>query len=352
MMKQLLTDVINASLGGAQIVASEDLRYCALNINIFWIFRHFKMNFFEFSAISGDHSRTLTFLREKGLLKRGKFCNDCGIWATHLKDTSRKNDKFCWRCCRCRKKWSIREGSFFESSKLPLNVLLSVIYFFILDVPQKTILTLLQGTISEKSLIDWANFCRDIFSRNLLRFPVLLGQNGDIVEIDEAKFGTKRKYNRGRFRGEGQWIFGAIGRDSKKVLIFTVENRQRDTIQPIIQRHIIPGATIYSDCYVVYDNLAAIGYHHQSVNHTETFVNPVDGTHTNSIEGFWAHAKNHFKRMYGTKSEMFASHLDEIMYRWNNKHRDLFAAFIEDISIEYNTTEVAPNNVPPPPIQM
>ena len=39
-----------------------------------------------------------------------------------------------------------------------------------------------------------------------------LGGEGEVVEIDESKFG-KRKYNKGK-RAKGQWVFGGIQRSN------------------------------------------------------------------------------------------------------------------------------------------
>ena len=44
-----------------------------------------------------------------------------------------------------------------------------------------------------------------------------LGGIGEIVEIDESKFG-KRKYHRGH-RVEGQWVFGGIQRSNGRVFM-------------------------------------------------------------------------------------------------------------------------------------
>ena len=41
------------------------------------------------------------------------------------------------------------------------------------------------------------------------------------MEIDESKFGAKRKYKRGRVL-EGPWVFGVVEQGSQKVLLFHV----------------------------------------------------------------------------------------------------------------------------------
>ena len=55
-------------------------------------------------------------------------------------------------------------------------------------------------------MVDWFNFCREVYEEILSAESGQIGGVGKIVEIDESKFG-KRKYYRGK-RVEGQWVFG------------------------------------------------------------------------------------------------------------------------------------------------
>ena len=56
---------------------------------------------------------------------------------------------------------------------------------------------------------------------------------GEVVEIDESKFG-KRKYHRAK-HVEGQWVFGGYQRSIARVFMVTVEDRSRETLLPIIK---------------------------------------------------------------------------------------------------------------------
>ena len=96
-----------------------------------------------------------------------------------------------------------------------------------------------------------------------------LGGPGEIVEIDESKFG-KRKYHRGH-HVEGQWVFGGYQRSDGRVFMVPVEDRSKDTLLPIIQDWIKPGTTIISDCWKAYDCLGYEEYEHLRVNHSLTF---------------------------------------------------------------------------------
>ncbi|CAH8864455.1 unnamed protein product [Trichobilharzia szidati] len=88
---------------------------------------------------------------------------------------------------------------------------------------------------------------------------------------------------------------------------------------PIIQRLVLPGTTIHTDEWAEYSQISQLGYIHHRVNHSNDSVDPVTGTHNNSIEGFWGRLKNRIKAINGFQNQVIFSHLDEYMYRnWFN----------------------------------
>lgn len=145
-------------------------------------------------------------------------------------------------------------------------------------------------------------------------------EEGYIVEIDKSKFGRKRKYSKGSTRNQdGKWIFGMVERVWQRVFIFSVADRKRETLQPVITAHIKPGATVHSDKFSTYFNLNELGLDHKTVKHSVEFVNK-DGIHTNTIEGFWGNSKQHFKQFRGVTKSLLDPHLDKLMYCWYCKN--------------------------------
>ena len=81
---------------------------------------------------------------------------------------------------------------------------------------------------------------RTICSNKVLNAGIKLGGLGKTVEIDELKFGAKRKYKRGRV-SEGPWVFGVVEQGSQKVLLFGVPDQTRETlVHRLITTHICP----------------------------------------------------------------------------------------------------------------
>ncbi len=64
-----------------------------------------------------------------------------------------------------------------------------------------------------------------------------------------------------------------------------------------------------------YTNLDNIGYSHKTVNHSENFVNPNDGTHTQNIERFWKGLKDKKRKYQGIPKSEVESHVFEYLWR-------------------------------------
>ncbi|KAL7723520.1 hypothetical protein ACLKA6_001960 [Drosophila palustris] len=160
---------------------------------------------------------------------------------------------------------------------------------------------------SRRTVIDWKSYLREVYidwsSKNS---RVRIGGPDKIVEIDEAKVG-KRKYNRGRVV-EGQWVFGGIERESGEFFILPVECRNAETLLKIIKERVADGTTIMSDCWKAYNCLAEEGFIHQTVNHSQNFVDPQTRAHTQNIERLWRDMRDFIPR-FGRRKNHFPGYL-------------------------------------------
>ena len=189
-----------------------------------------------------------------------------------------------------------------------------------------------QFEIASEAAVNWNNYARDIMCEWLKTTDdLLLGGANKIVEIDESLFGRQFKYNRGSKKGKQIWIFGMVDRSDGRVMVWPVEDRTKETLLPIIQKHIRAGTDIYSDGWAAYQCLEENGYQHWTVNHKDLFQTTITRNgetkvvHTNRIEGFWGNAKAKFKHMRGTSPALFFSHLAEVV--WRTHHQE---AIVED----------------------
>ena len=254
--------------------------------------------------ICSCQSSLFDFLRSHDLLFdfTGK-CEVCSAGTVHLIKDKRRADNYSWRCsnCNCGYHHTLRKHSFFSGSKLSLEKILKIVYYWTYQYPQDIVIH--ETGLSNHTVIDFFNFCREVCSVIIKEHSEPIGGVGKVVEIDESKFG-KRKYNRGK-RVEGVWVFGGIERDSNppKCFFTPVTDRSAATLIPIIKQWILPGTTIASDCWRAYSSLEQEGYIHTAVNHSIQFVSET-GTHTNNIESRWNALKKSLPR-FGTQKQLY-----------------------------------------------
>ncbi len=148
---------------------------------------------------------------------------------------------------------------------------------------------------------------------------------GAPIEIDEAYIGGRRRGRKGsvagRPSGETHYapVFGMLQRGGK-VVVTTVENAKRVSLQPHILERILPASTVYTDEWRAYDFLGKAGYNHTRVNHTEKVYVSGD-CHTNTIEGFWSLTKRGIGGVYHSVSK---KHLQDYQseYAWRYNRRN------------------------------
>ena len=198
-----------------------------------------------------------------------------------------------WRCYRCRRSVSCLFDTIFYQRKAKFHRVLLALLLIYLDLKQTTICLL--TNLSDDTIRYYEKISRKVYLQQQSQSTIQLGGNGIEVQIDEALV-RKRKYHRSRYKKQ-IWIFGMIennNRDDRKIFLQIVRDRTALTLIPIIQQHVKQGTIIVSDEWRGYRSLSELGYRHETVNHSLTFVNEETGYSTNRIEGLWSHLRRSF----------------------------------------------------------
>lgn len=251
----------------------------------------------------------------------GDFCPHCG----HTK-IQRFSDGRRYRCARCRKDFTIKTGTIFGESKLPLRKWFIAIY----------LLTTRKKGISSIELAEQVGVSQKTAWFMDHRIREAMKQNGGklfgTVEVDETYLGGRTR-PKDQFRNKSG-IMGMTARDGD-TKAFQIANRDTLTIFSKIQEHVSPDALIMTDEAGVYKKLPKIGYRRGGVKHSQKEYVRGD-IHTNSIESFWALFKRGYHGTYHTMSKKHLQrYVDEFTYRFNSRKEDMndkFAAVVNQIT--------------------
>ena len=269
------------------------------------------LDFIGVSELYSNVHSCIEFMRGCNLLLQDLFC--CQQQCSKVYDTG-TSDHQIFQCNVCKKRTSIRKGSFWAKSKLPLCILLAILYFFSEDLTVSQCKRMLKKRTSTQSIVQWYNYFRDIMTTYLSRNPVRFNNNA-IVHCGKSFIGGKRKYNRGCVPNvQPRYVFGIIDNNDHKVMVQFVQKCDAATLIPIITRHVPLGCQINTDGAKVYKQLRFMNYHHEYCIHNHRYVDPVTGIHSNWIENFWANLKIKRKSLRGSQGRMLDGHLDEYIY--------------------------------------
>ena len=220
------------------------------------------------------------------------------------------------KCADCRKQFSVRVGTIFEDSALPLQKWFYAIYIF--SAHKKGISSCQLGKdISVRQATAWHMLHR---IRESMRPKTNDSQLKNIVEADETYIGGKKhKGKRGRGSENKTPVFGMLERQGD-VRTMPVERVNGQTLKGLIRKNIDLNATIMTDEWTAYNGLGKEFSSHEVVNHGRKEYVRAGSIHVNNIENFWSLLKRGIFGIYHHVSpEHLSRYCDEFQFRYNSR---------------------------------
>ncbi len=230
------------------------------------------------------------------------------------------------KCNECRKQFTVKVGTVFESAHLPLHKMLQAVY--LITCSKKSISAhqlhrILQ--ITYKSAWFLAHRVREAL-RTGGRAP--MGGPGSIVEVDETYFGesddqpTKRTdgkpfRKKGRHGPSGKRAVLALVERGGEVRSFHIDKANIATVSRIVFGNVAFESALSTDESKLYPALAEEYASHKTVRHAAgQYVK--DDAHTNTVEGVFSIFKRGMKGVYQHCSEKHLHrYLAEFDFRYN-----------------------------------
>lgn len=229
-----------------------------------------------------------------------------------------------WYCRDCKRRFTAKVGTPLEDSPLGLDKWVPAAWMLVSDRNGMSSCELARAIgVTQKTawfMLHRIRLIQKGESSNKFSGP---------VEVDETYIGgkatsTDTNPETGKLMPTGpqenKTIVAGIVERQGEVRACVVPNVQKTTLQPIIEKNVLPGATVYTDFLRSYNSLGE-EYQHHAINHAIEYVN--GHVHTNTIENFWSCLKRTLIGTYVCASpEHMERYLDEQIFRYNNQDEE------------------------------
>lgn len=222
------------------------------------------------------------------------------------------------KCAECRKQFTVRIGTIFEESHIPLHKWLQAIHLMVSSkkgISSHQLHRVLE--ITHKSAWFMSHRIREAMRSD---GAVNFGNGGGVVEVDETFIGTKQKKAKGaRGYAHKNAMLSLVDRTTGRAKSIVVDDVTKATLLPILRENIAKEATVYTDEAKQYTGIAADFAGHDFTTHSKgEYGRGV--VHTNTIEGYFSIFKRGMKGVYQhCGKQHLHRYAAEFEFRYNNR---------------------------------
>jgi transposase-like protein len=257
---------------------------------------------------------------EAALWPNGPVCPHCKATGDKIGRLTGKTTRAGLRkCYACRKPFTVRMGSIFEDSHLPLRLWLQAIH--LMCASKKGISTRqLQRMLGCGLKTAWflSHRIRETMKTHRGMFTEPMGGAGKTVEVDETYVGRKAGTKAFLPVSQKEPVVALVERNGE-VRSFHMPTVRANNVRSIMARNISLESHLMTDESKLYTFVGHNFASHGRINHTERQYVQGD-IHTNTVEGYFSILK---RGIYGTYQHVSEAHLSrylcEFDFRYNNR---------------------------------
>lgn len=262
---------------------------------------------------------------EAHIWPRGPVCPHCGGVERNSKMGGASTRIGAYKCYDCRKPFTVKIGTIFEDSHIPMRLWLQAI--FLIAASKKGVSSnQLHRTLGITLKSAW-------FLSHRIRHAMetspdgLLGMGGGTVEADETFIGNSARSKAGKAARKAGMQYGGDHKEKVVSLVerngnvrsFHVAHIDGPTLKSILTENIAKDAHLMTDENHMYRKIGRQFASHEAVKHTDNeYVR--GNAHTNTIEGFFSIFKRGMKGVYQHCSYQHLNrYLSEFDFRYNHR---------------------------------
>ena len=231
-------------------------------------------------------------------------CGSVDVYKMIDAKTGKRNSRFLWRCHDCKEQYTVRIGTVYEESRIPLRHWCYAFWRACTSKKGGAALEIKRHCqISYKSALFLMNRIRFAMAPDVALAPKLKGT----VECDESYVGGKPRFKGNNKRGRGTSktpVFAAVERNGqiRRRIVVDVSGK---TLKAAIRQMVDKKARIITDDYYAYRGLDPRyqGGHDTICHSTREYVR--GDVHTNTVESSFALMKRGLHGIYHAVSKQY-----------------------------------------------
>ncbi len=263
-----------------------------------------------------DEEKAYEYVEER-LWADGPVCPRCGETERVGKLGGKSTRIGVHKCYKCRKPFTVKVGTIFESSKVKMHVWLQAIFLIAgskKGISSNQLARILGVTI--KTAWFMSHRIREAMRDGDL---APFGQGGGAVEVDETFIGKKAGAPVRDAYHHKMAVLGLVDRTTGKSRLFHMASAAGRNIQPIVLENLSREARLITDQNMSYRKIGREFSEHSSVNHQRKEYVRGDIT-TNTVEGAFSIFKRGMRGVYQHCQEKHLHrYLAEFEFRYSNR---------------------------------